>query len=61
MTLLHAGTKVEIWNKARLQNYTYHVLHDIHPAQTINVSPPSMVWPMGHADVVLVNTDSAFV
>lgn len=60
-TLLHEDTKVEVWNKAQLQNYAYHTPHEICPAQTINVSPPSTVWSMGHADAVLVNTNSAFV
>jgi hypothetical protein len=61
MTLLHEDTKVEVWNKAQLQNYAYHMPHDICPAQTINISSPSTVWSTGHGDVVLVNTDSAFV
>src|SRR3984885_5059663 len=60
-TSLHDDTKVEVWNKAQLRNNAYHAPHNICPPQTINVSPPSTVWPTGRADVVLVNTDSASV
>ena len=31
------------------------------PAQTINAAPPSVSWPSGHADVVLINTDPAAI
>ena len=52
---------IQIWTKLRLQNHAYHAPHNILPAQTVNASPPSGSWTFGHADVVLVNTDSSHV
>jgi hypothetical protein len=49
---------LEVWEKLWVQNQAYHAPHDILPAQTINASPPSVAWPCGQADTVLVNMNS---
>lgn len=48
---------LEVWTKLRLQNYAYYPPHDALPAHTVNILPPSRVWPVGRADTVLINTD----
>jgi hypothetical protein len=48
---------IEAWTTVQVQNYSYHTPNDILPPQTINASPPSVEWPVGHADTVLMNTD----
>jgi hypothetical protein len=48
---------LEVWTKIRIQNHAYHVPHDVLPAQTVNVFPPSMAWPVGRGDAVLINMD----
>lgn len=50
---------LQVWTKLRLQNYAYHPPHEILPAQTINAFPPSDLWPLGHSDSVILNTDPA--
>jgi hypothetical protein len=55
LPLLISLKALEVWTKARLQNYAYHSPHDILPPQTINASPPSELWPSGHLDAVIIN------
>src|SRR6266545_7776694 len=48
---------LEVWTKLRLQTTTYHYLHGILPASTIKAEPPSLEYPHGHFDPVVINTD----
>ena len=48
---------LEVWVNFRLQSKGYHVPHESLPAQTINASPPSDSWPLGHFVPVIFNTD----
>jgi hypothetical protein len=48
---------LQVWKKVQLQNRSYHTPNHVLPPQTINASPPSNLWPFGHSDVVLFNTD----
>jgi hypothetical protein len=50
---------LEVWTKVRIQNCAYHAPHDVLPAQTINVLPPSVPWPSGRGDPVIINTNKA--
>jgi hypothetical protein len=50
-------THVEVWNCVQLQSKSYHTLHDLLPAHTINAYPASSEWPLGRFDSVLVNND----
>ncbi|KAF8868047.1 hypothetical protein BD779DRAFT_1482456 [Infundibulicybe gibba] len=52
--------KLEIWTKFRIQSHAYHPPYDILPPQTINASPPSASWPLGHYDAILMNDNPAF-
>ncbi|KAF8889829.1 hypothetical protein BD779DRAFT_1610913 [Infundibulicybe gibba] len=52
--------KLEIWTKVRIQSRAYHPPYDILPPQTINASPPSASWPLGHYDAILMNDNPAF-
>jgi hypothetical protein len=48
---------LQVWTKVQLQNRLYHTPNHVLPPQTINASPLSNLWPFGHSDVVLFNTD----
>ncbi|KAJ3515808.1 hypothetical protein NLJ89_g1535 [Agrocybe chaxingu] len=52
-------TKIEVWQKVRLQTTTYHYPHDILPPVTINARPPSKEWPHGQFDQAIFNLDAA--
>jgi hypothetical protein len=48
---------LQVWTKVQIQNRSYYTPNHILPPQTINASPPSDLWPCGHSDVALFNTD----
>ncbi|KAJ3560440.1 hypothetical protein NP233_g10837 [Leucocoprinus birnbaumii] len=48
---------IEVWTSAKLQNRAYHAPHNILPAVTINVQPPSDDWPYGRYDSVIAAVD----
>ena len=50
-------THLEVWTKLRLQTTAYHHPHNILPADTVNAGPPSLEFPHGHFDPVIVNID----
>lgn len=52
---------LEIWTKVQIQNYVYHALHKVLPAQTVNASPPSREWPAGCSNAVIINSNSVKV
>ncbi|KAH8995619.1 hypothetical protein EDB92DRAFT_1968768 [Lactarius akahatsu] len=48
---------LQVWTRVQLQHHSYYAPNRILPPQTINASLPSGLWPCGHSDVVLFNTD----
>jgi hypothetical protein len=53
-------THLQVWNKFCLQNTAYHFPHNPLPSKTVNASPPSNEWILGHYDPVIVNLDPDF-
>lgn len=52
-----SASHLEVWTKLRLQTTAYHYPHSILPASTIKAEPPSLEYPHGHFDPVVINTD----
>ena len=52
------SSHVEVWSSFRLQSRAYHVPHEALPARTINAAEPSVKWPHGRCDAVVINVDS---
>lgn len=48
---------LEVWSRFRLQSIAYHQPNHVLAAQTINASPPSELWTLGHMDPVIFNVD----
>ncbi|KAJ7772185.1 hypothetical protein B0H16DRAFT_1305261 [Mycena metata] len=57
--ILRSGQKLEVWNNVRIQSRSFHDSNKILLPETVNASPPDTAWKFGHADTVIVNTDSA--
>ena len=53
-------SSLEVWTSFRLQSKMYYTHQEILPAQTVNASPPSGTWPLGHFDPVIFNTDPEY-
>lgn len=50
--------KIEIWHNVRIQSRAFHDPSNILVPDTVNAAPPDSQWKCGHADAVIVNTDS---
>lgn len=53
--------RLQVWNKVRLQQRSYHDSSVLLPAQTLNASPPAARWPKGRYDAAFVNIDDDMV
>ncbi|KAG2080578.1 uncharacterized protein F5147DRAFT_749292 [Suillus discolor] len=49
--------QLQIWFKLRLQDTEFHNATSMRPAQTLNCTPPSEIWPFGQYDTVIVNNE----
>ena len=52
-----SASHLEVWTKLCLQTTAYHYPHGILPASTIKAEPPSLEYPHGHFNPVVINTD----
>ncbi|KAG9310720.1 hypothetical protein JVU11DRAFT_9321 [Chiua virens] len=55
--ILQTFSKVKVWYKFRVQQQTTSSPSTILPSQAVQAKPPSVHFPLGHCDAVLLNTD----
>ncbi|KAF8438798.1 hypothetical protein L210DRAFT_853584, partial [Boletus edulis BED1] len=53
--------QLQVWQKAHLQQRSYHNSTAVLSAQMLNASPPVTGWPKGRYDAAIVNVDDDMV